>query len=138
MISNSEKNKIFKQRFTNKYLQNTNVWWTKYSMLEQESPMDWYLYFYSDFRQHTFEILRDMIWFAGFDEYIDDAMIHEIITETSIEKTKRHANVNKGLLCSFDSENSLTPQTKQYANELMLRTLNSELISKFNRTCPIT
>ncbi len=69
-----------------KYLEDVNKWWNKYAILEKNNVLDWYIYFYEDFRVNKYEILKDMIWFAGYDKYINDRLIYEIITETDIKK----------------------------------------------------
>ena len=138
MITDEEKNKIFMDSFEG-ILQSFKVWWDKYSELEMDNVMDYYLYFYEDIRMYQYEILKDMIWFAGYDKYIDDELIREIMDETDIDKSSPNSyTVNNGDLCSFHSENSLTEETKRYANKLMLEVLNDDLIQKFNRTCHIS
>eukprot|EP01084_Bolivina_argentea_P041757 77084_1 len=137
MVDNIEKNKIFKSIFNKQYLKEVNTWWNKYSTLEKNNVLDWYIYFYEDFRINTYQILKDMIWFAGYDNYINDRLIYKIIDETDIKRLVSRNRVNGGNICSFHSENSLSVQTKYYANQLMASMLNNELIQKFNKTCAI-
>merc|ERR1712129_395296 len=120
-------------------VEQTLFWWNKYSALERDNVLDYYLYFYKDIRKDTFRILKDMIWFAGFDQFIDDALITDIIGESDIEKRRdKVAIINKGDICAFHSENTLYPETKRIANALMLDVLGLDLIHKFNESCFVT
>ena len=137
-ISIADKNKIFLKEFNRRYLENTQIWWNKFSALERDNVMDWFLYFYEDIRQNPFGILQDMIWFAGYQAFIDQEMIQNILSETDIGKRKASADIiNNGDICSFHSERILFEETKQRANQLMIDVLSRELIDKFNRTCLI-
>merc|ERR1712087_1094517 len=115
-LSIKQTNQLFLQSFTRTYLQQTQKWWDKFSTLEMIDAMDWYLYFYEDIRRDAFSILKEIIWFAGFDAFIDDRLIREILIQTDIDKRREHSGAaNSGEICSFHSERRLYAETKRRA-----------------------
>lgn len=123
-----------------KYIKQTQDWYDLYIGLERDNPLAYYFYFYEDIRMHTFDILRNIIEFMGYyPHWINDELIYEIMSETSISKGKQKKNyfVNNGYLCSFEKESFLTDETRRNVNDYMRKTLSDELIEKFSRTCAI-
>ena len=135
-IGIEDKNKIFQREFNRQYLENAQIWWNKFAVLERENVMDYYLYFYEDIRRFPFRILKEIIWFAGLEEFINDKVIRYILSESDIEKRRHDVDIiNQGNICSFHAEQSLFDDTKRRANVLMTDVLTQELIDRFNESC---
>ena len=137
-MNDSLKNKLFMKYIETNTVKNEN-WYNYYGKLTRDDPNNYYLYFYEDIRMDTLRIYKEIIKFMGYYPlWINDTLIEELITETSIKNVKIDKFfVNKGDVCSYHKETFLFNETKDFVHNLMLKTLNHELIVKFNKTCPI-
>ena len=128
-------NQLFFQRFNGENVLRTQKWFDYFIEKEHREPLNYYAMFYSDLNMYTYDSIKDIIFFTGFNKLIKyQYQINDNIID---QKNYKYSNrFRKGMVCSYYSE-GLNDTSIKYGNKLMIKYLSKYLLAKFNKTCPV-